>query len=46
MRYQKDRLTLEQMGEVIYQEALDETDTVPIGSLTESDNDSVTLREK
>ena len=33
------------MDEVLYQEALDETGTVLIGSLTESDNGSVTLRE-
>ena len=31
------------MYEVIYQEALDETGTVPIVSLTESDNGSVKL---
>ena len=45
LRYQKDRPTLEQMDGVIYQEALDETGTLPLGSLTESDNDSVTLGE-
>ena len=33
------------MDEVLYQEALDETGTVSIDSLTESDTDSVTLRE-
>ena len=33
------------MDKVLYQEALDKTGTVPIGSLTESDNGSVTLRE-
>ena len=44
LRYQKYRWTLEQIDEVLYQEALDETGTVPIGSLTESDNGSVTLR--
>ena len=31
--YRKDRPTLEQMDEVIYQEALDETGTVSIASL-------------
>ena len=46
LRYQKYRPTLEQMDEVLHQEALDETGTVPIDSLTESDNDSITLREK
>ena len=45
LRYLQDRLTLEQMDEVLYQEALDETCTVTIASLMESDNDSVTLRE-
>ena len=45
LRYRKDCPTLEQMYEVLYQEAVDETGTVPIGSLTESDNGSVTLRE-
>ena len=45
LRYQKDRPTLEQMDEVLYQEALDETGIVSIASLTESDTDSVTLRE-
>ena len=34
------------MDNVLYQEALDETGTVSIASLTESDTDSVTLREK
>ena len=33
-RYQKDRPTLEQMDEVLYQEALDETGTVSIASIT------------
>ena len=46
MRYQKDCPTLEEMDEVLYEEALDETGTVPIDSLTESDKDSITLREK
>ena len=45
LRYRKDRPTLEQMDEVLYQAALDETGTVPIGSLTDSDNGSVTLKE-
>ena len=45
LRYQKYRLTLEQMDEVLYQEALDETGTVSIASLMESDTDSITLRE-
>ena len=46
LRYGKDRPTLEQMDKVIYQEALHETSTVPIDSLTESDTDSITSREK
>ena len=46
LRYRRDRPALEQMDEVIYQEALHETSTVPIDSLTESDNDSITLRGK
>ena len=33
------------MNEVLYQEALDKIGTVSIASLTESDTDSVTLRE-
>ena len=45
LRYRKDRPTLEQMDEVLYQEELDETGTVLIGSLRESDNGSVALRE-
>ena len=45
LRYQKDHLTLEQMDKVLYQEALDESGTISIASLTESDTDSVTLRE-
>ena len=44
-RYKKVRPTLEQMGEVLYQEALDETGTVSIASLTESNTNPVTLRE-
>ena len=32
------------MDEVLYQEALDETGTVPIDNITESNNDSITLR--
>ena len=44
LRYLKDCPTLEQMNKVLYQEALDETGTVPIGILTDSDNDSITLR--
>ena len=40
----KDHSTLEQMDEVIYQEALDETGTVPIDSLIEFDKDSITSR--
>ena len=46
LRYQKYGPTLEQMDEVLYQEALDETGTVPIGSLAESDNGSVKLGKK
>ena len=34
------------MDEVLYQEALVETGTIPIDSLTESDNDLITLRGK
>ena len=34
------------MDEVLYQEALDETGTVPIDSLIEFDKDSITSREK
>ena len=45
LRYGKDRPTLETMDEVIYQEALDETGTVPIPIPTESNNDSATLRK-
>ena len=44
LKYRKDHPTLEQMDEIIYQEGLNETGTVPIGSLTESDNASITLR--
>ena len=33
------------MDKVLYQEALDETGTVPIVSQTESDNDYITFRE-
>ena len=33
------------MDEVLHQEALDKTGTVSIASLTETDTDSVTLRE-
>ena len=46
LKYRKDRPTLEQMDEVLYQEALDETGTVPIDSLTESESESITLRKK
>ena len=46
LRYQKDCPTLEKMDEVLYQEALDETGTVPIDCLSESENESITLREK
>ena len=42
LKYRKDRPTLKQMDEVIYQEALDETGTVPIDSLTEFDKDYIT----
>ena len=45
LRYRKDCPTLEKMDERLYQDALDETGTVCIASLTESDTDSVTLRE-
>ena len=44
LRYRKYRPTLEQMDEVLYKEALDETGTVPIDSITESYNYSITLR--
>ena len=46
LRYRKDRPTLQQMDEVLYQEALDETGTLSIASLMESDNNSAALREK
>ena len=46
LRYRKYRPTLEKMDEVLYQEALNETGTVPIDSLTESENESITLRKK
>ena len=45
LRYRKDHQILEQMDEVLYQEALDEKVTVSIASLTESDTDSVILKE-
>ena len=45
LRYRKDCPTLEQMDEVLYQEALHETGTVSIASLTESDTDSINLKE-
>ena len=45
LRYQKYCLTLEKTDEVLYQEALDETGTVSIASLTNYDTDFVTLRE-
>ena len=44
LRYRKDRPTLEQMDEVLYQEALYETITVPIDSLIDSDTNSVPLK--
>ena len=45
-RYRKYRPTLKQMVEVLYQEALDETGTVSIYSLTEFDKYSITSKEK
>ena len=45
LRYRKYCLTLEKTDEVLYQEALDETGTVSIASLTNYDTDFVTLRE-
>ena len=46
LRYRKDRRTLKQMDEVLYQKSLDETVTVPIDSLTEVDKDYITSKEK
>ena len=46
MRYQKYCPTLKQIYEVIYQEALDETGTVLIDSLTEFDKDYIISKEK
>ena len=46
LRYQKDCPTLKQMDEVLYQEALDETGTLPIDSLTEFYKDYITSNEK
>ena len=45
LRYRKYRPTLGQMDKVLYKKALDETCTVSIASLMESDTNSVTLRE-
>ena len=46
LKYRKDCPTLKQMDEVLYQESLDETGTVPLNSLTEFDKDYITSKEK
>ena len=43
---QKRSSDTKKIDEVLYQEALDETDTVPIDSLTEFNKDSITSRGK